>query len=106
MSPSEASRTGRTGAVSVSRMLRPSEPDYLYALSKCDGADQTNGEPFGELGLVSQKDVAWGAQNGASRDPQPGNGIAREITHDSFEVSQRRCHPLKSGASGAIIATP
>ncbi|MCL5735095.1 MAG: hypothetical protein M1274_05810, partial [Actinobacteria bacterium] len=72
------------GAVSVSRMLRPSEPEYLYAMAQSDGADPTlaaqygsdparHGEPFGELGLVTSKDAAWGAQSGSSRDPQPGN---------------------------------
>src|SRR5262249_24208675 len=71
------------GAVSVSRLLRPSEAQFLYDLSKSDGADQTlaaqyssdptrNGEPFGELGLVLQQDAAWGAQNGGPRDPQAG----------------------------------
>lgn len=65
-------------------MLRPGTPEYLYALSKSQGADQTlaagyasdstrNGEPFGELGLVLRGDAAWGDQSGAPRDPQPGN---------------------------------
>lgn len=72
------------GAVSVSRLLQPGLPTYLYALSKSNGADQTlavqygsdlarNGEPFGELGLVLQQDAAWQAQSGAPRDPQAGN---------------------------------
>ena len=53
-------------------------------MSKAQGADQTgsqdaggaaarNGEPFGELGLVTQQDAAWGDQNGGPRDPQAGN---------------------------------
>ncbi|HKB04409.1 MAG TPA: matrixin family metalloprotease, partial [Gemmataceae bacterium] len=29
--------------------------------------------PFGELGLVTSQDAAWGDQKGQSRDPQPGN---------------------------------
>jgi hypothetical protein len=71
------------GAVSVSRMLQPQLPAYLYALSKSNGADPTlavqygnaarNGEPFGELGLVVQQDAAWQAQSGGPRDPQAGN---------------------------------
>ena len=32
-----------------------------------------NGEPFGELGLVLQKDFAWQSQTGAPADPQAGN---------------------------------
>src|SRR5262249_61525771 len=35
------------GAVSVSRLLRPGEPQYLYDLSKSDGADQTLAGEFG-----------------------------------------------------------
>src|SRR5207247_5820845 len=72
------------GADSVSRFLQPATPQYLYDLSKSAGADQTlaaqyasdvtrNGEPFGELGLVTSQDAAWGDQKGQSRDPQPGN---------------------------------
>jgi Ca2+-binding RTX toxin-like protein len=72
------------GAVSVSRLLQPTEAQFLYDLSKSDGADQTlaaqyssdparNGEPFGELGLVLQQDAAWQAQTGGPRDPQAGN---------------------------------
>src|SRR5204862_5122255 len=30
-------------------------------------------EPFGELGLVLQKDFAWGDQTGPPADPQAGN---------------------------------
>ena len=72
------------GVASVSRLLQPALPDYLLALSKSEGADQTlaaehgsdparNGEPFGELGMVLQQDAAWQAQTGAPRDPQGGN---------------------------------
>ncbi len=72
------------GSMAVSRFLQPGLPEYLYALSKSDGADQTlaaqygsdptrNGEPFGELGLVTSQDAAWQDQKGSSRDPQPGN---------------------------------
>jgi RTX calcium-binding nonapeptide repeat (4 copies) len=90
------------GMPTVSRTNQPQLPEYLYALSKSDGADQTrttaynggvagestpnvtydgigygdparNGEPYGELGLVRQQDPAWQAQTGAPRDPQAGN---------------------------------
>jgi hypothetical protein len=72
------------GSVAVQRMLVPKEPEFLYALSKSEGADQSliaqyggdptrNGEPFGELGLVLQKDAAWKDQSGSPRDPQAGN---------------------------------
>ena len=72
------------GSVSVSRFQQPSVPEFLYAISASDGVDPTlaahyggdparNGEPFGELGLVTHQDAASGDQTGASRDPQPGN---------------------------------
>ncbi|HEX4997264.1 MAG TPA: hypothetical protein VFY29_03510, partial [Terriglobia bacterium] len=83
------------GQASVSRTMQPFLPEFLYALSFGDGADPTrfadaiggmppaptnnnpnpsrNGEPFGELGLVLQKDFAWGDQTGAPADPQAGN---------------------------------
>jgi hypothetical protein len=69
------------GLGTVSRLIAPSLPEFLYALSKSEGADQTlaaqhsssaarNGEPFGELGLIRQEDAAWGDQNAGPRDPQ------------------------------------
>jgi Ca2+-binding RTX toxin-like protein len=83
------------GQASVSRTLMPHLQEFLYALSAGDGADPTryadaiggeapaptnndpipsrNGEPFGELGMVLQKDFAWGDQTGAPADPQAGN---------------------------------
>jgi Ca2+-binding RTX toxin-like protein len=83
------------GQASVSRTLMPHLQEFLYALSAGDGADPTrysdaiggdepeptnnnpipsrNGEPYGELGLVLQKDFAWQAQTGAPADPQAGN---------------------------------
>ncbi|MHC1764378.1 MAG: hypothetical protein AB9869_08735 [Verrucomicrobiia bacterium] len=72
------------GAAAVSRTLQPQLQEFLYALSKADGADPTrfgdtgngevrNGEPWGEIGLVMQKDFAWQDQTGAPADPQAGN---------------------------------
>ena len=51
------------------------------------GADPTrNGEPFGELGEVTQQDAAWGDQHGGPRDPQPGNSHASRDVHGSSGV--------------------
>jgi hypothetical protein len=71
------------GMATVSRTLQPQLMDYLYDLSESDGADPTrtedggdparNGEPWGELGLVLQKDPNWHDQTGAPIDPQAGN---------------------------------
>ncbi|MHC4543730.1 MAG: hypothetical protein ACYSYL_04270 [Planctomycetota bacterium] len=74
------------GMASVSRTMQPFLPEFLYSLSLGDGVDPTrsadigggadpvrNGEPYGELGLVKQKDFAWQDQTGAPSDPQAGN---------------------------------
>jgi Ca2+-binding RTX toxin-like protein len=72
------------GSATVSRTLQPQLAEFLYALSKSDGADPTraldtgaeaarNGEPFGELGVVRQQDFAWQDQTGGPIDPQAGN---------------------------------
>jgi Ca2+-binding RTX toxin-like protein len=72
------------GQATVSRTVQPQLFQYLYDLSKSDGADATraadtgndalrNGEPDGELGLITQKDSAWQAQTGPPNDPQAGN---------------------------------
>ena len=72
------------GPGTISRMLQPQLQEYLYDLSRADGADPTrsvdtgndparNGEPDGELGMVIQKDDVWHDQTGAPDDPQPGN---------------------------------
>ncbi len=69
------------GASTVWRASAPAVRQFLYDLSRADGADQTrapanarNGEPYGELGLTSSADAEWGDQHGAPDDPQPGNG--------------------------------
>ncbi|HEY5224284.1 MAG TPA: hypothetical protein VIJ18_14705 [Microbacteriaceae bacterium] len=79
------------GMPAVSRTLQPFLPEFLYALSKSDGADQTlmtryaafdtrysglvarNGEPYGELGLVLQHDDAWHQQVGPPFNEMPEN---------------------------------
>ena len=74
------------GLGTVSRTLQPQLAEFLYALSASDGADFTraadiggsadparNGEPYGELGVVRQQDIAWQDQTGGPRDPQAGN---------------------------------
>jgi Ca2+-binding RTX toxin-like protein len=74
------------GGFTVSRAPTPHAFTFLYELSASLGADQSravdsgnttnperNGEPDGELGLVTQKDSQWQDQTGAPIDPQPGN---------------------------------
>jgi Ca2+-binding RTX toxin-like protein len=70
------------GQSTVVRQISSQLLDFLYQLSRSDGADRTrvgpglgtaarNGEPFGELGLVIQQDPDWLAQNGPPIGPQP-----------------------------------
>ncbi len=75
------------GIATVSRQVPPALFEFLYALSKAQGADPTravdegasvdaarNGEPKGEIGLVTQKDHGlWQQQTGSPTDPQAGN---------------------------------
>jgi Ca2+-binding RTX toxin-like protein len=80
------------GMPTVSRTLQPGLQQFLYQLSKSDGADQTlgpryagdptrNGEPFGELGVVLQHDAAWHSQVGPPFNPMPANlgGVAIDV---------------------------
>ena len=66
-------------AGTITKEALPNLPEFLYALSRDDGADQTtagnptrNGEPFGELGLILQGDFAWRDQTGGPSDQQAG----------------------------------
>jgi Ca2+-binding RTX toxin-like protein len=72
------------GEPTISTQLGPGMPEFLYALAKSSGADQTlaaqyggaaarSGEPFGELALVIRQDPMWDDQRGEPRDPQAGN---------------------------------
>jgi hypothetical protein len=72
------------GEFTVSRTVMPQLYEFLYELSEAQGADgsraadtnndvERNGEPDGEIGLITQKDTVWQDQSGAPDDPQPGN---------------------------------
>jgi len=100
------------GMATVSRTLQPQLPEFLYALSRADGADPTivadgngsperNGEPFGELGLVLQKDFAWQDQTGAPADPQAGNipGGKRDVLRSAdFNDGKAQSFVAESGS--------
>ena len=68
------------GLATVSRQLAPGLQVFLYALSKAQGSDPTriedggdparNGEPHGEIGLVTREDPFWRDQTGGPIDPQ------------------------------------
>src|SRR5262249_55558498 len=108
------------GMATVSRTRQPFLDQFLYAISRSDGADPTrladalaatppftgtdaaqNGEPFGELGLVDQHDDAWHAQTGPPSDPQAGNtpGTHRDV------IRSANYSPGGGAASGMIVAS-
>ncbi len=78
----------------VERQIPPQTFDFFYKMSQSDGADQTrlgvlaqppgavgdparNGEPYGEMGLITPQDKLapfdWNTQAGAPIDRQAGN---------------------------------
>ncbi|MCU0259744.1 MAG: matrixin family metalloprotease, partial [Ilumatobacteraceae bacterium] len=88
------------GAFTISRQIAPALQTYLLQLSRADGADRTRGtgealsnderqgEPFGEIALVNQKDPFWQDQTGAPDDPQPGNDRGRRDVLRSEDFTQ------------------
>jgi hypothetical protein len=105
------------GIATVSRQVPPWLYEFLYALSASQGADPTrdedqndndtelesrNGEPYGELGLVTQKDHGlWQDQTGGPSDPQPGNipGGRRDVLRSAdFNDGQFQMFAVDSGA--------
>jgi Ca2+-binding RTX toxin-like protein len=115
------------GMATVSRTLQPFLPEYLYALALGDGIDNTRaaktggdparvGEPFGELGLVLQKDFAWQAQTGAPADPQAGNipggkrDVLRTADFSGLNTSEAQGFMIDSGkwsvSKGRFVVEP
>ncbi|MCT7991818.1 proprotein convertase P-domain-containing protein [Laspinema olomoucense] len=68
------------GEPTIIRSISPHVVQFLLDLGISSGSDSQLIEPYGELGLVTQKDRQWGDQHGAPRDPQPGNipGVQRD----------------------------
>jgi Ca2+-binding RTX toxin-like protein len=104
------------GIDTVSRQRPPQLDEFLYALSRADGADPTrwtdtttdpafqprNGEPYGEIGLITQKDHGlWQDQTGGPTDPQPGNipGGKRDVLNSAdFNSGSFNTFRVDSGA--------
>ncbi|MGE4044330.1 MAG: hypothetical protein AB7F35_05720 [Acetobacteraceae bacterium] len=72
------------GLPTVTANITDGVQHFLLDLSRSQGADLSliaqhggdparNGEPYGELGLVNEKDPEWPDQLGPTRDPQPPN---------------------------------
>ena len=103
------------GIATVSRQRAPALDEFLYALSRSQGADPTrwhdtttdpaflprNGEPHGELGMVTQKDQGlWQDQTGGPTDPQPGNvpGGRRDVLRTAdFNDGKKSSFAVDSG---------
>ncbi len=100
------------GIATVSRQVEPQLPEFLYALSRSQGADPTratdtgsdparNGEPDGELGLITQHDHGqWQTQTGGPTDPQAGNipGGKRDILRGAdFNDGSMQAFAVDSG---------
>ena len=97
------------GLGTVSRQLQPGLAEFLYLLSKSDGADQTlygsdparNLEPYAELGVVRQQDPEWQSQTGGPVDPQGGNtpGGSRDVLRSaSFNTNSFEGFAVDSGS--------
>src|SRR5207247_7836556 len=101
------------GIATVSRQNDPWLPEFLYALSKSQGADPTrttdtgddparNGEPDGELGLIRQQDHGlWQQQTGGPTDPQAGNlpGGKRDVLRSAdFNDGSLQAFAVDSGS--------
>ena len=105
------------GIATVSRQVPPWLFEFLYAVSASQGADPTrnedqnaldpelrarNGEPYGELGLITQKDQGlWQDQTGGPSDPQPGNipGGSRDVLRSAdFNDGSLQAFAVDSGA--------
>ncbi|MGH3368813.1 MAG: hypothetical protein ACRDPR_02330, partial [Nocardioidaceae bacterium] len=111
------------GIPTVSRQVPPWLYELLYALSRNHGADRTrhedgtdpdrNGEPHGEIGLVTQSDHGlWQDQTGGPSDPQPGNipGGPRDVLSSAdFNDGSLQAFAVDSGkwavASGALAVS-
>nr|MDA8357774.1 hypothetical protein [Actinomycetota bacterium] len=107
------------GMPTVSRTLQPFLPQFLYALSKSDGADPLlglryggaptrNGEPFGELGLVLQHDAAWHTMMGPPFDKMPENlgGVGTDVpkTANTLPIGSSGVDTVPASTSAGVVA--
>ncbi|MFN2611440.1 MAG: hypothetical protein ABR507_11310 [Actinomycetota bacterium] len=105
------------GIATVSRQRAPALDQFLYDLSKSDGADPTraidvgtdparNGEPDGEIALVNQSDHGlWQEQTGGPSDPQAGNipGGKRDVLRSAdFNNGAMSTFAVDSGSFAVV----
>ena len=69
-------------------------PEWLLAMAKESGADQSRTEPDGELGLFRQGDPQWNINTGKPRDPQPGTTKAKSDGTGGPEDDRNTALPL------------
>jgi hypothetical protein len=82
------------GNPTVNRFILPGVPEWLLAMAKESGADQTLLEPNGELGLFKQGDPQWNSNTGKPRDPQPGTTKAKIDSTGGPEDDRNTALPL------------
>lgn len=66
------------GLPTIHREPSPGAINFILALGKASGADQSRIEPDGELGLVRQKDDQWQDNHGGPRDANVRTGSRRD----------------------------
>jgi Ca2+-binding RTX toxin-like protein len=95
------------GQPTVYRSPSPHVQQFLLALGKGSGSDQSLTEPYGELGLVTQKDPQWKDQHGGPRDPQAGNtpGSKRDTQGGPEDDSAGGTSAVNAGDSTAANAS-
>src|SRR5262249_29800081 len=91
------------GNPTVVRSPNPHVRQFLLALGRESGADQSLTEPNGELGLFGQGYPEWQQNRGGPRDPQPGNtGGSHRDTLGGPEDDRGTALPLTGlGSAGA-----
>ncbi len=109
----------QAGLPTVVRTATDSIQTFLLDLSESQGADLTlaaqhgtdparNGEPLGELGMVTDKDIAWQAQQGGARDGQPQNlqtGPDVKETAGTLPIWQTASAPATGTDAASTIST-
>ena len=100
-SPPSAARTSRSCPSSSTRCPRSQGADPTRATDTGDDPAR-NGEPDGELGLVTQKDHGlWQQQTGGPTDPQAGNipGGKRDVLRSARLQRRHACRRSRSTAA-------
>ena len=114
------------GEPTVTRSPSPHDEQFLTTLGAADGADNLyadynapgldnitgldparNGEPYGELAIITQHDVFWTLEHGAPNQPPPGNiaGGARLVTGKFTGTTSSTVPAPLTAVTGTLSAT-